>query len=101
MAVNTLTGVAFLESLLGKTLRITTTDTRIFLGGMKCTDKDRNIILSRAYEYRCPPISSVSVENPIADMTSRFLGLVVIPGQYIIKIEVEEPAQRPAAESMA
>jgi hypothetical protein len=24
------------------------------------------------------------------DMTSRFLGLVVVPGEYIVKIEVEE-----------
>lgn len=27
---------------------------------------------------------------PRADMSSRFLGLVVIPGQQIMKIEVEE-----------
>ena len=105
----------YLTSLLNKTLRITTTDTRMFLGQFKCTDsvcsfaptsfasqlinmlsQDLNIILSQTYEYRLPPppkptSSSTSSSTPVTlDMTSRYVGLVVVPGQYITRIEVEE-----------
>ncbi|KAH9211674.1 hypothetical protein DL95DRAFT_392352 [Leptodontidium sp. 2 PMI_412] len=94
----------YLTSLLNKTLRVTTTDTRMFLGHFKCTDSDRNIILSQAYEYRLPPppkpspspspsssAYSTNTTGPVVlDMTSRFLGLVVVPGEYITRIEVEE-----------
>ncbi|KKZ63079.1 hypothetical protein EMCG_02580 [[Emmonsia] crescens] len=103
--------VEYLESLLGKTLRIHTTDTRLFVGTFKCTDNDRNIILSTTHEYRYPtsvplPTNSHVTENdaadlargddaaaPVvvkADMTSRYIGLVVVPGQYITKIELDE-----------
>ncbi|GAB7353659.1 hypothetical protein MBLNU459_g4066t2 [Dothideomycetes sp. NU459] len=122
--------VSLLTSLLNKTLRIYTTDTRIFVGQMKCTDKvsteprslplthgfcfsgaqDRNIILSLTHEYRQPPRSAVddaaaamrdgssggssssssSSSNVKVDMLKRFVGLVVVPGEYITKIEVED-----------
>ncbi|OAX82211.1 hypothetical protein ACJ72_03432 [Emergomyces africanus] len=103
--------VEYLESLLGKTLRIHTTDTRLFVGVFKCTDNDRNIILSTTHEYRYPtcvplPASLHGTENdPVdlareddtastgivkANMTSRYIGLVVVPGQYITKIELDE-----------
>lgn len=90
---------SYLKSLLNKTLRITTTDTRMFLGEFKCTDSDRNVILSRTYEYRLPapptplstsPAQIAGGDKILLDMTSRYLGLVVVPGQYITKIEVEE-----------
>ncbi|KAH7413055.1 hypothetical protein BKA64DRAFT_740790 [Cadophora sp. MPI-SDFR-AT-0126] len=82
---------AYLTSLLNKTLRITTTDTRMFLGQFKCTDSDLNIILSQTYEYRLPlPPKFPSASSTTLDMTSRFVGLVVVPGPYITRIEVEE-----------
>ncbi|PMD24623.1 LSM domain protein [Hyaloscypha hepaticicola] len=92
----------YLTSLLNKTLRITTTDTRMFLGQFKCTDSDRNIILSQTFEYRLPPApiptstspSSNETENDketvTLDLTSRYMGLVVVPGEFISRIEVEE-----------
>ncbi|KAK4229059.1 hypothetical protein QBC38DRAFT_473613 [Podospora fimiseda] len=87
----------FLQTLLNKNLRITTTDTRIFLGSFKCTDSESNIILQNVYEYR-PPISEqilAAAEDAKngkvkLDMSSRYLGLVVVPGRHIVKIEVEE-----------
>ncbi|PGH02365.1 hypothetical protein GX51_04673 [Blastomyces parvus] len=103
--------VQYLESLLGKTLRIHTTDTRLFVGTFKCTDNDRNIILSTTHEYRYPtsvqlpaispdietdPADPTRIGDPTAtgivkaDMTSRYIGLVVVPGQYITKIELDE-----------
>ncbi|CZS97717.1 uncharacterized protein RAG0_06665 [Rhynchosporium agropyri] len=104
----------YLTSLLNKTLRVTTTDTRMFLGQFKCTDSDLNIILSQTYEYRLPPPpkplfrppttpTTTSQPTPsqttitptpkppiVQDLTSRYLGLVVVPGEYITRIEVEE-----------
>ncbi len=63
--------------------------------------QERNIILSQAFEYREPSSKVVSsaaqafgsagsAEKLKLNMTSRFLGLIVVPGQYITKIEVEE-----------
>lgn len=110
----------FLNSLLNKTLRIYITDRRIFVGQLKCTDKacssisllllppseqksnhhqDRNIILSLTHEYRHPSTSAVETAannsgsttgNVKVDMLKRFVGLVVVPGEYITKIEVED-----------
>ncbi|MCJ1359004.1 MAG: hypothetical protein MMC33_009004 [Icmadophila ericetorum] len=89
----------YIQSLLNKKLRVHTTDTRIFVGDFKCTDNERNVILSLTYEYRPPPpptpssLESLSLSGADGkvkmDMTSRFLGLIVVPGQYISKIEVE------------
>jgi hypothetical protein len=124
----------YLTSLLNKTLRVTTTDTRMFLGQFKCTDsvrvslckpanipaslsqpvhsslslsrlkqrhsrnradahQDRNIILSQTFEYRlpAPPKQIAGGEEKVTmEMTSRYMGLVVVPGEYIERIEVEE-----------
>ncbi|KAG9551488.1 hypothetical protein KCU77_g8532, partial [Aureobasidium melanogenum] len=91
----------YLTALLNKTLRIHTTDSRIFVGTMKCTDQERNIILSLTHEYRQPPSSVVEdaayqmqlkgdTGNVKVDMVKRFVGLVVVPGRYITKIEVED-----------
>ncbi|KAH8588406.1 LSM domain-containing protein [Bisporella sp. PMI_857] len=82
----------YLGSLLNKSLRITTADARMFLGQFKCTDSDRNIILAQTFEYRLPPRPKISEgQHTVSlDITSRYLGLVVVPGDYITKIEVEE-----------
>ncbi|EMR69792.1 putative lsm domain-containing protein [Eutypa lata UCREL1] len=71
---------AFLKSLVNRTLRIHTTDSRMFVGTFKCTD---------------PKLAEAAAADPnsetvTADMTSRYLGLVVIPGEHIVKMEVEE-----------
>jgi hypothetical protein len=59
--------------------------------------QDRNIILALAHEYRAPSADIIrkAVEdsgNPSAPVswTSRYVGLVVVPGQHITKIEFEE-----------
>ncbi|KAF2840495.1 hypothetical protein M501DRAFT_931876 [Patellaria atrata CBS 101060] len=87
----------YLSQYLGKSLRIHILDGRIFVGQMKCTDGDCNIILSLTYEYRQPSPNAIreaieSSENSstLITLSSRFVGLVVVPGQYIQKIEYEE-----------
>ena len=59
--------------------------------------KDRNIILALTYEYRAPPADVIrrAVEesgNPsaVVSWSSRYVGLVVVPGAHIKKIEYEE-----------
>jgi N-alpha-acetyltransferase 38, NatC auxiliary subunit len=61
--------------------------------------QERNIILAKTYEYRMPTekAKKEALEHQKtgqgagrAVMKSRFLGLVVVPGRHIIKLEVEE-----------
>ncbi|KAL2200024.1 hypothetical protein P885DRAFT_58212 [Corynascus similis CBS 632.67] len=95
----------YLRSLINKNFRVTTTDSRMFWGTFKCTDPESNIVLQHTYEYRHPTAQQVanaasataqgggdqeSETKLKVDMTSRYLGLVVIPGKYITRIEVEE-----------
>ncbi|KAI5286698.1 hypothetical protein KEM52_001887, partial [Ascosphaera acerosa] len=91
--------VPYLESLLGRTLRVQASDGRLFVGEFKCTDKDRNIILGLTHEYRAPDAAAVNAAAAAAagelagastdfthtrsqsqttlrvNMTSRFVGL--------------------------
>jgi len=94
--------VKYLESLLGRNLRAHTTDGRMFLGEFKCTDNESNIILAKTYEYRLPTEKAKreALERTAAgdrackaDMTSRFVGLVVVPGKHIVKLEVEQRSE--------
>ncbi|CAJ2500594.1 Uu.00g034470.m01.CDS01 [Anthostomella pinea] len=80
---------SFLKSLLNKSLRIHTTDSRMFIGTFKCTDTHTNVVLALTYEYRQPSHQKLAEaaaaaansrsDSVKADMTSRYLGLVVIP----------------------
>lgn len=100
--------VRYIEGFLGKTLHINSRDGRLFVGTFKCVDNENNVILATSHEYRMPTEKAqkraeaelaAGRGNGRADMTSRFVGLIVIPGKEITKIEVEEPrsVQREAA----
>ncbi|KAH8803238.1 LSM domain-containing protein [Xylogone sp. PMI_703] len=97
----------YLTSLLNKNLRVTTTDSRMFLGQFKCTDTDLNVILSHTFEYRMPPPNKASKlleqgnDKVVIDMTNRYMGLVVVPGEHIVKIELEEFESQVAARNNA
>ncbi|KAF5583757.1 LSM domain-containing protein [Fusarium pseudoanthophilum] len=91
----------YLSSILNKNLRVYTSDGRLFWGALKCTDPDKNIVLAHTYEYRQPSsrerkkaAEEADGETVKVDMTSRYLGLVVIPGEHIAKMEVEEFASQ-------
>ena len=45
--------------------------------------QDRNIILGTTQEYR------FENTNTLDNVQSRFIGLIVVPGQHITKIELE------------
>ncbi|KID89750.1 LSM domain-containing protein [Metarhizium guizhouense ARSEF 977] len=59
--------------------------------------KDKNIVLANTYEYRQPSRPRL-VEGPdgttTEDRTSRYLGLVVVPGHHIVRMELEEFASQ-------
>ncbi|RDA89153.1 hypothetical protein CP532_2270 [Ophiocordyceps camponoti-leonardi (nom. inval.)] len=83
----------YLQSLLNKNLRITTTDGRLFWGAFKCTDANQNIVLSHTYEYRKASSAhhtslDQSVRMDVA--AARYLGLVVVPGEHIVRMELEQ-----------
>ncbi|RMJ10988.1 hypothetical protein CDV36_009371 [Fusarium kuroshium] len=91
----------YLSGILNKNLRVYTTDGRLFWGALKCTDPDRNIVLAHTYEYRQPSsrqraeaAEKAGGETIKLDMSSRYLGLVVVPGHHIVKMEVEEFASQ-------
>ena len=64
--------------------------------------QEENVVLGNAFEYRRPSeqqaraaaAASASSGTVKLDMTSRYLGLVVVPGQHIVKIEVEHFADQ-------
>ncbi|KAH8146172.1 uncharacterized protein LAJ45_09862 [Morchella importuna] len=64
----------FLQSFISRTLRVTTTDTRVFLGELKCTDKDKNLILSSTHEYRYPSARDVSAAATAAAAAEKAAG---------------------------
>ena len=65
--------------------------------------QDSNVVLAHTYEYRQP--SDERVRRHLAeeaaegttvalDMTSRYLGLIVVPGHHIVKMELEQFASQ-------
>jgi N-alpha-acetyltransferase 38, NatC auxiliary subunit len=72
--------------------------------------QDSNIILSNSFEYRLPSPAAeqaaiekarASGQASGADMTSRFVGLIVIPGKQIEKVEVEEKREWASSQLLA
>jgi small nuclear ribonucleoprotein (snRNP)-like protein len=100
-STSTQEATTYLSTFLNRTLHLHTTDGRMFAGQMKCTDPQRNIILSMTHEYRQPSTQDIQLAaqrhersgksgNVKVDLKKRFVGLVVVPGEYITRIEVEE-----------
>jgi N-alpha-acetyltransferase 38, NatC auxiliary subunit len=59
------------------------------------------VVLAQTYEYRQPSAQQraeaaekTAGGTVTVDMTSRYLGLVVVPGQHIVKMEVEKFASQ-------
>jgi small nuclear ribonucleoprotein (snRNP)-like protein len=69
-----------LKHLLRQTLRVTISDTRIFIGTFAGTDQTLNIILINTEEYLIGP-----EDRP----DGRFVGQVVIPWRLVTKVEGE------------
>jgi small nuclear ribonucleoprotein B and B' len=89
-------GVATILSWLNKRLRITITDSRAFEGWFKCIDRDANIVLAGAEEFRdgLHPTSPLRQKLTVLDQ-ERLVGLIVIPGKYVTRAELIHSPQNP------
>lgn len=90
----------YLTNLLNRTLHVHTNDGRTFVGQLKCTDNEGNVILSMTHELRQPGPEAMrraaeahelerKTGNVVVDMRKRFVGLVVVPGWCVTKVELE------------
>ncbi|OAD04976.1 hypothetical protein MUCCIDRAFT_134155, partial [Mucor lusitanicus CBS 277.49] len=70
-----------LNSYLNFKSRIKITDGRTFIGTFVCVDKEKNIILAHTEEFRGGMLGSSE---------KRLVGLIMIPGKHIVKIETED-----------
>ena len=81
------TALDSLRSFLQQVLRITTVDSRVFMGIFAGTDKPLNIILINAEEYRIFQNPGQKVE---VIEGGRYVGQVLLPWKMIVKVEVHE-----------
>lgn len=68
-----------LQSLLHQFIRVSISDSRIFIGTFAGTDKLLNIILTNAEEY--------SVQDSDEPPNARYVSLIMIPWRHIISVE--------------
>ncbi|KAI8085202.1 uncharacterized protein BX664DRAFT_338800 [Halteromyces radiatus] len=76
MGICDVSKVNLLRSYLNFKARIQITDGRIFIGTFVCVDKQKNIILAQAEEFR--------------QEERRLVGLIMIPGIHLVKVETED-----------
>jgi small nuclear ribonucleoprotein (snRNP)-like protein len=78
--------VCRIKKLLFRRLRVGIQDGRYFSGKLYCVDKQGNLLLSEAVEYRSRspsgepipvPLGSARIDDP--NIESRYLGLILIP----------------------
>lgn len=70
-----------LKALLRKTLRVSVTDGRVFLGTFAGTDKQLNILLINTDEYRVGPDAGSD------GLDGRYVGQVMIPWRLVVRVE--------------
>ncbi|KAK9478592.1 hypothetical protein V1514DRAFT_330513 [Lipomyces japonicus] len=78
-----------ISTLLSVPLIVSTTDGRQFCGTLVTTDNEQNIILSDVVEVL--PLGHLSRRSS-KQGGYRFVGLIVVPGQNIVRIEAERNA---------
>lgn len=97
----------FLDGILNKRIRVDLTDTRYIIGRLVCTDKDCNLVMSESVEHgvskKINELSNDDKNNSImnnddqngadsehntqiATETGRHLGIVMVPGNHIVRL---------------
>lgn len=82
-----------LKTLLRQTLRVVISDDRIFVGTFVGTDKQLNILLFSAEEYRVGP-EAQEMRPLYAHAESRLVGQVMIPWRLVKKVEMQRSPSR-------
>jgi len=85
--------VAKVRALLGKELRITIGDGRVFIGTFACTDRDLNLVLTSVYEF------PVGYQNDHLVESGRFVGMLMFPWRHIVRVEVHIGGEAQAYDS--
>lgn len=75
-----------MTSYLNEQLRVSISDGRVFIGALICFDNHKNIILKDCSEFAKKTIKLKSGDKE-RELT-RYLGLVLIPGQHIVRCQV-------------
>lgn len=76
--------VSQVKALLQRTLRVSISDGRLFVGTFACVDKQLNIVLTNTEEFRLgPPGSPPPVQG-------RYVTMVMIPWKFVTKVEAQE-----------
>ncbi|KAI0358818.1 hypothetical protein OH77DRAFT_1109654 [Trametes cingulata] len=70
-----------LQAMLKQTLRVAVTDGRVFVGTFAGTDKQLNILLISADEYRLGPNAGPD------GLDGRYVGQVMIPWRLVVRVE--------------
>jgi small nuclear ribonucleoprotein (snRNP)-like protein len=81
MAEASSAAVSRLKQHLDAFLRVTLTDGRILIGTFACFDKQRNILLNDAREFRAP----LADDQP-RSRSERNLGIVLVPRRWITAV---------------
>lgn len=79
---------AIADGFTGRTVLVHIPDGRAFRGMFVCVDSDVNIILANTDEVSTAPNGSTS---------SRNVGMVMVPGEFLVKIEVQQSTAPPKA----
>ncbi len=87
-AVAGLQAKAAQRGLLHSTLRVTLSDGRVVTGQYQCLDEHLNFILQGATERRM--VNERSGAETVERQQTRTLGLVIVPGKHVLKVEVKE-----------
>ena len=80
--------IATVRALLGRTIRTTLSDARTVTGRFECLDANNNLLLGDAEET-----STRSADREAV----RTLGLTMVPGAHLVKVEVVEADMEAAA----
>jgi small nuclear ribonucleoprotein (snRNP)-like protein len=86
--VDSLRAKAKLRGLLGSALRVTLSDGRAVTGRYQCMDEHLNVILREASERRGMG-ARAGVGAGSESVQVRQLGLVMLPGKHVVRVEVK------------
>lgn len=75
-----------IKNFVGRTSIVHIPDGRAFRGVFICVDSGKNIILADTDETRLTPEGRTTIRN---------VGMVMIPGEYVVKVEVQHDALLP------
>ena len=68
------------KDMMGRQLRVHMSDGRVVTGLFDCIDKQKNVVLDRAREWK-------SVGEPESE---RSIGYILVPGKHIVKAEIQK-----------